>query len=66
MPRDDNTSPPALLTVRQVLHHLQIGRSTLHALTCTGELPCVRIGRAVRYDPADVQRYVERCKGKTR
>jgi excisionase family DNA binding protein len=55
-------STPGLLTVQEVLKHLRIGRTSLHALTCTGELPAVRINRAVRYDPRDVERFIERCR----
>ncbi len=38
-----------LLTARQAARELAISERTLWGLTARGEIPCVRIGRAVRY-----------------
>jgi excisionase family DNA binding protein len=52
-----------LLTSREAAQRLAIGERTLWELTRRGEVLCVRIGRAVRYAPADLQSYVDRRKG---
>jgi excisionase family DNA binding protein len=38
---------------------LAISERTLWTLTDRGDIPVIRIGRAVRYDPADLRRWVE-------
>jgi len=48
-----------LLTPRAAAQALAIGERTLWNLTNRGELPCVRLGRSVRYDPADLRRFIE-------
>ena len=59
-------APPAplLLTPRAAAEALAVCQKTLWSLTRDGKLPCVRIGRAVRYDVADVRRFIESAKGK--
>jgi len=54
---------PMLLTVRQTAERLQVCSKTLWSLTRDGKLPAVHIGRAVRYDVADIRRFVESAKG---
>jgi excisionase family DNA binding protein len=44
------TIQPLLLTPREAAKALAICERTLYALTKTGELPAVRMGRCVRYD----------------
>jgi excisionase family DNA binding protein len=51
-----------LLTIRQAAQRLAIGERTLWELTRRGAIPCVRIGRAVRYTPGDLQAYITRQK----
>lgn len=53
---------PLLLTARQTAKVLSISERTLYALTKTGEIPAVRIGRAVRYDPRDLTDWIEKAK----
>lgn len=50
----------ALLRARDVAERLSISASAVYRLAEIGDLPCVRIGAAVRFDPADVDRYIER------
>jgi excisionase family DNA binding protein len=45
---------------------LAISPRKLWALTASGEVPCVRIGRSVRYDAADLDAFVEASKGPRR
>ncbi|MGE5607810.1 MAG: helix-turn-helix domain-containing protein [Bacillota bacterium] len=52
----------ALLTPRDAAERLTISERTLWGLAESGEVPCVRIGRSVRYDPADLRAYIDRRK----
>lgn len=53
---------PMLLTTRQAAWRLNISERTLYSYTQSGSIPVVRIGRAVRYDPADLRAWIERAK----
>jgi excisionase family DNA binding protein len=59
-----NTIDPAktlrlLWTCREAAAALNLSERTLWSLTKAGGLPCVRIGRSVRYDPADIRAWIE-------
>lgn len=50
---------PLLVTVEQAAAALAVSPRTLWTLTNeTGEIPCVRIGRSVRYDPVDLKAWI--------
>ena len=51
-----------LLTPREAARALAVCERTLWSWTRRGELPAVRIGRAVRYDPADLHVFIARRK----
>jgi excisionase family DNA binding protein len=51
-----------LWTGREAAAALHISERTLWALTKEGKMPCIRIGRAVRYDPEDIRAWIERTK----
>lgn len=53
---------PALLTAREAAKLLAVCEKTLWALTKSGEIPVVRIGRSVRYDPRDLSRWIDKVK----
>ena len=40
---------------------LSVSETLVRQLTLTGELPCRRIGRLVRYAQADIEAFVKRC-----
>jgi excisionase family DNA binding protein len=48
-----------LVTAAEAAKALAISPRKLWALTQSGEIPCVRIGRAVRYDPTDLRTWIE-------
>jgi excisionase family DNA binding protein len=48
-----------LLTERDVIERLRIGRTTLWRLRRDGKLPSINIGRAVRYRAEDVRRLAQ-------
>jgi len=56
------TIQPLLLTAREAAKGLNVCEKTLWTLTKNGEIPAVRIGRAVRYDPADLRAWIEKAK----
>ena len=60
--RNEPTIEPMLLTVRQAAKVLSISERTLFTLTQDGQIPAVRFGRSVRYDPADLRRWIEAAK----
>lgn len=49
-----------LLTVREAADVLRISTRTLHSQTSPrGTIPCVRIGRSVRYSQAALQNWID-------
>lgn len=52
-------APPQLLTIKETAAILAVSRRTVEGLIATGTLPSVHIGRAVRLDLADIDRYVK-------
>ena len=58
--RSDKT--PGLLRSDEAARLLAISPRKLWTLADDGEIPVVRIGRSVRYDPGDLQDFIERQK----
>jgi len=56
--------PKLLWTSHEAAKALCISERTLWALTKENRIPCVRIGRAVRYDPEDIRLWIESQKTK--
>lgn len=54
---DDILSP--LLTLEQTARMLSVSPKTIRRLVGGGQLPCVRVGRVLRFQPADLFRFVE-------
>jgi excisionase family DNA binding protein len=48
-----------LLRLDDVMAELGIGRTKVHALVWSSELPVVRIGRAIRVRRTDLNAYIE-------
>ena len=46
---------PAVTAVR-----LGLSRPRVYALAAAGEIPSIKFGRAVRFDPEDVERYIQK------
>ena len=51
-----------LLNPRDASKALAICERTLWKLMDDGDLPCLRIGRSVRYDQRDLIAFIDRCK----
>ena len=47
-----------LMTAREAAKYLNISERTLWTLSDVGDLPRVQIGRAVRYDAADLEAFI--------
>ena len=61
--KTDPPIQPMLLTARQAAKSLSISERTLWGLTKAGEIPAVRFGgRNVRYDPRDLDAWIQRAK----
>ena len=60
----DNSTLPKLTLIRpaDAAEALAISSRKLWAMTNAGEIPCVRFGRAVRYDPEDLREIIEDLK----
>lgn len=59
----DPSPAPMLVNVKTAARLLSISSRKLWSMTAGGELPCVRCGRLVRYDPADLRAWIEKNKG---
>jgi len=54
---------PLLLRAEEAAQLLSLGRSTIFQMLATGELPAVRVGRAVRVPRAALERWVRERSG---
>lgn len=54
-----------LLLAKDAAEMLAISTRTLWTMTNAGEIPHIRIGRSVRYDPEDIARWIKRKKRKS-
>jgi len=48
-----------LLTVEQLAERLAVNQMTVRRMVNRGQLPAVRIGRAIRFRPADVDAFLK-------
>ena len=55
----DGPSQRLLLRIPEVTETLGIGRTKIYELIATGELPTIRVGRAVRISVSTLQKWVE-------
>jgi hypothetical protein len=63
-PTPDANSHLGLLNPKAAAAALAISPRKLWALTASGDLTCVRIGRAVRYDATDLAAFIDAAKAK--
>jgi len=55
----EGASQRLLLRIPEVAETLGIGRTKIYELIATGELPTIRVGRAVRISVSTLQKWVE-------
>lgn len=48
-----------LLRAEEVGKRLDFSKQQVYALAAAGDLPSIKFGRAVRFDPADVEAYIQ-------
>jgi len=60
--RNEQTIEPLLLTGPQAARLLNVSPRTVFTLTKTRQLVAVKIGRSVRYDPADIRAWIASAK----
>jgi excisionase family DNA binding protein len=53
---------PLLIGYREAARLLGVSDRTIFSLAKQGQIPAVRIGRAVRFDPADLRTWIEKAK----
>jgi len=53
------TKPALLLTTKQAAQALAISPRKLWAMTASGEIPHIRLGRCVRYPVDELQRWID-------
>lgn len=51
-----------LLDAREVAERLGVPETWVRESARSGAMPCVRLGRYVRFDLADVEAWIEECK----
>jgi excisionase family DNA binding protein len=59
-PAEDPLEPAHLLTAPEVARILNVSRSLIYWLIQRGELPTVRIRRALRFRSEDIQDYIRK------
>lgn len=64
--KDSAIRPVLLLTTNEAAEALAISPRKLWGMTASGEIPCVRIGRCVRYPLDDLQQWIDDQKGGVR
>lgn len=57
-----STETRPLLTVREAAKFLSLSVSTLYGWVWQHRIPFVKIGRAVRFDPRDLEAFIEASK----
>lgn len=62
----NSTTAQMLLSQREAARACSVCEKTLYLAVRRGELRVVRIGRAVRYDPADLRAWIDGMKGGAR
>jgi excisionase family DNA binding protein len=51
-----------LLTIQEAARYLSVSVSTLYGWVWQRRIPFVKIGRALRFDPTDLEAYIEASK----
>jgi excisionase family DNA binding protein len=60
--RGNGGEAPRLLDLRATARYLTISERHLWAITARGDLPCIKLGRTVRYAIEDIEAYLKRSK----
>lgn len=63
LPMANSPKVKLLLKPSDAAEALSISPRKLWAMTNAGEIPCVRFGKSVRYDPTDLREWIDAQKG---
>lgn len=63
VPTTQNNGTPCLLTVLEAAELLRLHVKTIYAMIDRGDLPAIRIGRAVRFDRDELLSYLRGARG---
>ncbi len=55
--------PTTLLTASEVATRLRVSRAYVYSVAREGRLRCITFGKAVRFDPRDVQAFLDHNRG---
>jgi excisionase family DNA binding protein len=56
----DNNNLPLAITVGDLAKILRIGRSSAYALVKSGQIRCIRVGKAIRIPRAALYEYLDK------
>jgi len=54
----DTQIPGQLWTVRELAQRLSLHEKTIYDWIARGQLPCIRLGHRLRFDPHDILRWL--------
>jgi excisionase family DNA binding protein len=60
--RTDHKPKKHLLTVRELAAMFRVTPDCIYRLARRGEIPCLRFGRKVRFEPDDIERFLANAK----
>jgi len=60
--KNGTVAQPGLLTVREAARYLAVSVSTLYGWVWQRRIPFIKMGRALRFDPRDLEAFVEASK----
>ena len=63
--RDQDGAVGDLLTAQGVARMLNLSRQHVYTMAASGELPSIKLKGAVRFDPADVDRFIREHRRKS-
>ena len=51
-----------LVTPAELAEAMNVSRGQVYKLAAAQDIPCIRIGTSIRFDPRDIRDYVKKCK----
>ena len=51
----------SLMTVKEMAARLQVKEKTIYAWASQGRIPCVKVNGVIRFDPGDIESWLQHC-----
>ena len=51
----------SLLTVKDMATRLQVKDKTIYVWVSQGKIPCVKVNGAIRFDPGEIEHWLQQC-----